>query len=263
MKDWLINLGNEASLRLLAFALILIVGIIVIQIILAILGKALKKTKMEKAAHTLIRSVTRILLYLLLGLAAASSLGIDVTGIVALASVFTLALSLSLQNSLTNLIGGFTLLSTKPFKSGDYVEIAGQAGSVTEIGMFYTVLTTPDNKITHIPNNSVVSADITNYTTTGTRRLSIDVSASYDAPTEKVLEALRDAANVPGILEDPAPFVALTGYGDHAITYTVRVWTKTEDYWTVHYAIHERIRECFAAHGVAMTHPHLNVHLDK
>ena len=263
MKDWLINLGSEASLRLLAFALILIVGIIVIQIILAILGKALKKTKMEKAAHTLIRSVTRILLYLLLGLAAASSLGIDVTGIVALASVFTLALSLSLQNSLTNLIGGFTLLSTKPFKSGDYVEIAGQAGSVTEIGMFYTVLTTPDNKITHIPNNSVVSADITNYTTTGTRRLSIDVSASYDAPTEKVLEALRDAANVPGILEDPAPFVALTGYGDHAIIYTVRVWTKTEDYWTVHYAIHERIRECFAAHGVAMTHPHLNVHLDK
>ena len=263
MKDWLINLGSEASLRLLAFALILIVGIIVIQIILAILGKALKKTKMEKAAHTLIRSVTRILLYLLLGLAAASSLGIDVTGIVALASVFTLALSLSLQNSLTNLIGGFTLLSTKPFKSGDYVEIAGQAGSVTEIGMFYTVLTTPDNKITHIPNNSVVSADITNYTTTGTRRLSIDVSASYDAPTEKVLEALRDAANVPGILEDPTPFVALTGYGDHAITYTVRVWTKTEDYWTVHYAIHERIRECFAAHGVAMTHPHLNVHLDK
>ena len=263
MKDWLINLGSEASLRLLAFALILIVGIIVIQIILAILGKALKKTKMEKAAHTLIRSVTRILLYLLLGLAAASSLGIDVTGIVALASVFTLALSLSLQNSLTNLIGGFTLLSTKPFKSGDYVEIAGQAGSVTEIGMFYTVLTTPDNKITHIPNNSVVSADITNYTTTGTRRLSIDVSASYDAPTEKVLEALREAANVPGILEDPAPFVALTGYGDHAITYTVRVWTKTEDYWTVHYAIHERIRECFAAHGVAMTHPHLNVHLDK
>ena len=263
MKDWLINLGSEASLRLLAFALILIVGIIVIQIILAILGKALKKTKMEKAAHTLIRSVTRILLYLLLGLAAASSLGIDVTGIVAVASVFTLALSLSLQNTLTNLIGGFTLLSTKPFKSGDYVEIAGQAGSVTEIGMFYTVLTTPDNKITHIPNNSVVSADITNYTTTGTRRLSIDVSASYDAPTEKVLEALRDAANVPGILEDPAPFVALTGYGDHAITYTVRVWTKTEDYWTVHYAIHERIRECFAAHGVAMTHPHLNVHLDK
>ena len=179
MKDWLINLGSEASLRLLAFALILIVGIIVIQIILAILGKALKKTKMEKAAHTLIRSVTRILLYLLLGLAAASSLGIDVTGIVALASVFTLALSLSLQNSLTNLIGGFTLLSTKPFKSGDYVEIAGQAGSVTEIGMFYTVLTTPDNKITHIPNNSVVSADITNYTTTGTRRLSIDVKCDF------------------------------------------------------------------------------------
>lgn len=243
--------------------LILIAGLLVIRIVMTIIKKLLEKTKLEKAAHGLVKSVARVVLFVLLGLILAGSLGIDVTSVVALASVLTLAVSLSVQNLLTNVLGGFTLLYTHPFKSGDYVEIAGQAGSVTEIGMFYTVLTTPDNKITHIPNNSVVSADITNYTTTGTRRLSIDVSASYDAPTEKVLEALRDAANVPGILEDPAPFVALTGYGDHAITYTVRVWTKTEDYWTVHYAIHERIRECFAAHGVAMTHPHLNVHLDK
>ena len=127
---------------------------------------------------------------------------------------YSLAISLALQNSLTNLIGGFTLLYTKPFKSGDYVEIAGQSGTVDTIGMAYTRLITPDNKLIFIPNNAVVSAEITNYTVRGKRRLDIAVTASYDAPTEQVLTALRAAADVPGVLEDPAVFTALTGYGE-------------------------------------------------
>lgn len=263
MWKWLTNLTNSIPSRLLTFGLILIVGMIVIRLITAIVNRAMKKSKMEKAAHTLIRSVIRIILYLLLGLIAASSLGIDVTGIIALASVFTLALSLSVQNTLTNLIGGFTLLSTKPFKSGDYVEVAAEAGTVDEIGMFYTKLITPDNKVIHIPNGAVVNADIVNYTVTGKRRLTIDITASYDTPTETVLAALYEAADVPGVLDEIAPFAALTGYGEHAISYTLRVWTKTDDYWTVHFAIHERIRKAFENHGAAMTYPHLNVHLEK
>lgn len=251
------------SSRLFVFAMILVVGILAIQIILAIVNRTMKKSKMEKAAYGLIRGVVRAFLYLILGLIAASSLGLDVTGVIALASVFTLALSLSVQNMLTNLIGGFILLHTKPFASGDYVEIAGQSGTVSEIGMAYTKLVTPDNKIVHIPNGSVVAADITNYTVTGTRRLTIDINVSYSTPTQTVLDALKEAANVPGVMEDPAVFTALTGYGDHAISYTVRVWTKTDDYWTVHFAIMERIREIFVERGVAMTHPHLNVHLDR
>ena len=261
MKDWLINLGSEASLRLLAFALILIVGIIVIQIILAILGKALKKTKMEKAAHTLIRSVTRILLYLLLGLAAASSLGIDVTGIVALASVFTLALSLSLQNSLTNLIGGFTLLSTKPFKSGDYVEIAGQAGTVQEISMTYTKLATPDNKMISLPNSAVVAAQIVNYSAAETRRVDVAVSASYDAPTQKVLDALVLAGTVDNALLEPAPKAVITSYGDSAINYSLRVWVKSADYWDVYFQVNKRVKDIFDEQDIGMTYPHVNVHM--
>jgi small conductance mechanosensitive channel len=263
MEKFLEYVRMVTSSRLFVFAMILIVGVLAIKIILRIINKAMEKSKLEKAAHGLIRSVARIFMYLLLGLIAASSLGIDVTGVIALASVFTLALSLSVQNALTNLIGGFTLLHTKPFAAGDYVEVAGEAGTVSEIGMSYTKLITPDNKITYIPNSAVVSADITNYTVTGTRRLDVNISAAYSTPTQTVLEALKEAANVPGVLEDPAVFTALTGYGEHAINYTVRVWTKTEDYWDVHFAIHERIREIFVERGVAMTYPHLNVHLDR
>lgn len=263
MKEWIEGLGVAVLNRLLPFVLILVAGLLIIKIVMAIVNKAMAKSNMEKAAHGLIRGVVRTFLLLLLGLIAASSLGIDVTGVIALASVFTLALSLSVQNALTNLIGGFTLLYTKPFASGDYVEIAGQSGTVSEIGMAYTKLVTPDNKIAHIPNGAVVAAEITNYSVTGTRRLDVNINVAYSTPTQTVLDALREAADVPGVMEDPAPFAALTGYGEHTIGYTVRVWVKTDDYWDVHFAIHERIREIFVERGVAMTYPHLNVHLDK
>ena len=201
--------------------------------------------------------------YLLLALIVASSLNIDVTGVVALASVVTLAISLSLQNALTNVIGGFTLLSTHPFKSGDFVEVAGQAGTVSEVGIMYTKLITPDNKIVSIPNSAVVGAQIVNYTTAGTRRLDINVTASYDAPAEKVVQALLEAAKLEQVLPDPAPFAALTEYGDSAISYTLRVWVSAADYWDVNFAILRRVKEQFDANGIEMTYPHLNVHLDK
>ena len=242
---------------------IMVVGILIVKIILKIVNTTLEKSKLEKAAHSLIKSLTRTVLYLLLGLIAASSLGIDVTGIIALASVLSLAVSLSVQNLLTNIIGGFTLLYTKPFTSGDYVDIAEESGTVSEIGMTYTKLVTSDNKIVYIPNSAVVSADITNYTVTGTRRVELKISASYDAPTEKVLAALYETAKVPGVLPDHAPFAAVAQYGDSAIEYTLRVWTATGDYWNVYYTMNEKIRKVFADNGIEMTYPHLNVHLDK
>ena len=261
--NWFNSLGANVLSKLLPFVLIVIIGMIVIRIVMAIVIKALEKSKLEKAAHSLIKSVLRVAMYALLALSAASSLGIDVTGVVALASVASLALSLALQNSLTNLIGGFTLLYTQPFHSGDYVEIAGQSGTVKEIGMAYTKLITPDNKLVQIPNASVVSAEIVNYSCTGTRRVDVAVTASYDAPVDKVVAALKEAANVEGILEDPAMFAAVTGYGDHAISYVVRVWCPTDKYWDVHNAIVYNVKVIFDREGVEMTYPHLNVHLDK
>ena len=261
--NWLTNIGYAALNRILPFLLILIAGVIVIKIVKTIVKKILAKSKLEKAAHTLIKTAIQVVLYILLGLIVASKLGIDVTGVVALASVLTLAVSLSVQNALTNVIGGFTLLYTKPFHTGDYVEVAGQGGTVKEIGMTYTKLTTPDNKIVSIPNSAVVSAQIVNYSTTGTRRLIINVSASYDSPQEKVYEALLKATEGCKLLEGKEPFVALTGYGDSAIDYTLRVWVKTEDYWDVNFLILSRLKGLFDEHGVEMTYPHLTVHLDK
>ena len=263
IKEWSNTLATSALGHFVPFALILLIGIIIIRIIGSIINNALEKSKLEKAAHGLIRSLANTIMYVLLALIAASSLGIDVTGIVALASGITLAISLALQTMLTNLIGGFTLVWTHPFKSGDFVEIAGQSGTVKEIGMAYTQLITPDNKMVQIPNGTVVANDIVNYTCTGTRRVDITVSASYDCPVNKVMAALEKAGNVEGILEDKGVFTNVSKYGEHAIEYVVRVWCPTGIYWDVHKAVTLKIKDVFEQEGVAMTYHHLNVHIDK
>ncbi|MBQ3146506.1 MAG: mechanosensitive ion channel [Oscillospiraceae bacterium] len=263
--DWkvLLNKLLASGEVLLKATIIAGIGILVIRIVMSLVTKMLEKSKLEKAAHRLLKTVLRVLLYALLALMVASSLGLDVTGIVALASVLTLAISLALQNMLSNVFGGFTLLNTHPFGAGDFVEIAGQSGTVVDVGIAYTRLTTPDNKMVSIPNSAVVAAQIVNYSSIGTRRVDVPITASYNAPVEKVEQALRNAAQVPGILEDPAPFISVTEYGDSAISYVVRVWVKSEDYWDVHFAIVHNIKKQFEADGIEMTYPHLNVHLDK
>ena len=260
---WLTMVTTFLAANILPAVLIIIAGIILIRVVMNLLTKLLEKSKLEKVAHNLIKTVIRVVLYGLLALIVAEKIGIDVTGVVALASVLTLAISLSVQNALTNLIGGFTLVWTHPFQSGDFVEIAGESGTVKEIGMAYTKLITPDNKLVQIPNGTVVANDITNFTCTGTRRVDITVSASYDAPVNKVLAALEQAGNVDGILTDPAIFTNVAAYGDHAISYVVRVWCPSEIYWDVHKAVTLKIKDVFDAEGIAMTYPHLNVHLDK
>ncbi len=260
---WLSNIAQFLLHNVLPVIFLTLAGLVIIRIIMTLVTKTLEKTRLEKAAHSLIRTVVRVVLYVLLGLIVASWLGIDVTSIVALASVLTLALSLALQNILANVIGGFTLLSTHPFHSGDYVEIAGQGGTVTEINMTYTVLATPDNKLISIPNSSVVAAQIVNYTRTGSRRLEIKVRASYDVPTQKVVDALLQAGTVDKALLQPAPFAAVSSYDESAISYVLRVWTKTEDFWDVNFQINQRVKDIFDAQGITMTYPHLNVHLDR
>lgn len=241
----------------------LAIGLLVIKAVLKVLDRAMEKTSLEKAAVTLIRSLLRVVMYILLGLMVASGLGIDVSGALALTSVVSLVVSLSLQEALSNVIGGFTLLSTRPFKAGDYVEVAGQAGTVQSIDITYTTLMTPDNKTISIPNSSVVSSQVVNYSTAPTRRVDITVSASYDSDIEAVKRALLAAADIPQVLADPAPFTAVSKYGDSAIEYVLRLWSSAADYWDVYFTVTENIKVEFDNAGVKMTRPHLNVHLDK
>ena len=261
--DILSRLGSFALARFLPAVVLMLLGILIIKIVLRIVNTMLKKSHLEKAAHSLIRSAIKTVLGILIGLIVASSLGVDVTGIVALASVLTLAISLSVQDLLTNVFGGFTLLYTHPFATGDFVEIAGQNGSIKEIGLTYTKLITGDNKLISIPNSAVVSAEIVNYTANGTRRAEIKITASYDAPVDAVLAALREAADLETVEKTPEPFVALNSYGDHSIEYILRFWNKNEVYWNNYFAINKRVKEIFDARGIEMTYPHLNVHLDK
>lgn len=241
--------------------ILLVIGILAIRIVGKILKKALEKSHLERAAHTLITSLVNAVLYILLGLTVASSLGIDVTSIVALASVLTLALSLALQNMVSNIIGGFTLLYTQPFHSGDYVEIAMQAGTVQEINMSYTKLLTPDNKAISIPNSAVVAAQIVNYSAESTRRVDVPVTVSQEVPTQKVIDALALAGTLDSVLLEPAPGAVVTGYGEGVINYSLRVWVKTEDYWDVFFAVNQRVKQIFDEQGIAMAYTHLNVHL--
>lgn len=248
---------------LIQAVILLVIGVLSIRVIMTLLKRALNRSSLEKAAHKLVTSLATTALYILLGLTVASTLGIDVTSIVALASVLTLALSLSLQNMVSNVIGGFTILYTRPFHTGDYVEIAGQGGTVQEINMTYTMLTTYDYKQIAIPNSAVVAAQIINYSSSPTRRVGIDVQASYDCPTQQVIDALVLAGSVDSVLLDPAPMAVITAYGDSAICYSLRVWVKSDDYWDVYYQVTKRIKDIFDEQGIEMTYPHLNVHLDK
>ena len=263
LQTW-ISLGlTYAGAKLLPAVILLVVGVLVIRTVMTVVQKLLDKSKLEKAAHSLIKSLAKVALYLLLGLTVASKLGIDVTGVIALASVLTLAISLSVQSMLTNVIGGFTLLYTHPFHSGDYVDIGSVSGTVVEIGMSYTKLQTPDNKVISIPNSTVVAAQVVNYSVSETRRVEIPITASYDAPVQKVLDALVLAGTIDNVLLDPAPMAVVVDYGESSISYQLRVWVKNADYWTVKFALNQRVKQIFDEHGIQMTYPHLNVHIDK
>ncbi len=264
LKIWLATSGASLLAVVLKAVIITVVGLLLIRLANNLLDKLLQKSKLEKAAHSLLKGLLKTVLFVLLALIVASSLGVDVTGIVALASVLTLAVSLALQNMLANVIGGFTLLYTHPFGSGDFVEIAGQSGAVQEVGIAYTKLTTADNKLVSIPNSAVVAAQIVNYTATGCRRVDIDISASYDTPTQLVIDTLVGTADASFVLEAPEkPYAVLVSYGESCINYTLRFWVKTEDYWAALFAVNQKIKSDFDAAGVQMSYPHLNVHIEK
>ncbi len=242
---------------------LLLVGLVAVRLLLRLFDRALERSRLERAAYAMLRSVMKVLLYFILLLLVAAQLGVDVSSLIAILSVISLALSLAVQGALTNVVGGFTLLTTRPFKAGDFVELEDQSGTVLEVSVTYTKLQTPDNKIVSIPNSTAASARITNFSAAGTRRVDLTVSASYDSPVESVKAALLRAANSPTSLFTPEPFAGVKEYGDSAITYVLQVWSSASDYWTTYFAVNEAISREFAQDGIEMTYPHLNVHLDR
>lgn len=247
---------------ILRVVVLLLIGYLIIRMLMRVVDRLLDRSKSVADIRVYIRSGVHIFLWFLLALMVAGSLDIDVTSIIAMLSVAGLAVSLALQNTLSNLAGGLQILVTKPFVVGDYIDAEGTAGTVAEIGLAYTKLTTPDAKRISVPNSQMASAKVTNYTNENGRRVDIVFSASYDAPTTTVKTAIQEVLDgIEGVRRDPAPVIWINAYGASSIDYVVRAWTGTQEYWDVYYAIMEGVRESFARHGVEMTYNHLNVHL--
>lgn len=256
------SLGSLSLGKVMNALLVLLICMIIIRVLMKMLRRVMERAKVERALLNFTLSVCHVLLYILTGLIVADSLGIPISSLIAVFSVLGLAVSLAVQNTLSNLAGGLMILVSKPFVADHYVEAGGVGGTVKEIGLIYTKVATPDNKVIYIPNSDISSARIINYSAEENRRIDVAYTASYDAPLENVKKAVFEAvAAIPEILPDPEPVVVVTNYGDSAIEYTVRVWVKNADYWPVKFALNEAVKAAFDKEGVEMTYPHLNVHL--
>ena len=242
-------------------AAILLIGLAAAKLVLRFVRKVLKKSRVPAAVHSILMTLMRVLLDLVVVLAALNALGIPVTSFIALLSLAGLAISLALQGVLGNLASGLIVVGSRPFDVGDVIEHDGIAGTVREIRMMHTVLETFDGRMVYIPNSSISGGRVINVTQTGRRRVDISVSASYNQSPAQVRKAIGDAiTRTEGILEDPAPAVFLDSYGDSAINYGIRVWTASENYMNVKNTLTELLYSTFAENRVEMTYPHINVH---
>lgn len=257
--------ADFAMKNLLSAVIVAVICLVVVKILLKILDRVLVRAEqMDGTIKSLVRVILKAVFLFVSVIIVLTTLGISVTSLVAVLSVCGLAVSLAVQNFLSNVAGGLQLAASKPFKEGDFVEAGGTSGVVHEIGLFYTKLSSPDNKLVQIPNSAIVSSNIINYSSEDKRRVDLTISTSYDAPIEQVKEVLSRLAGEHALtLATPVPQISIMEYGDSAIKYTVRVWCANEDYWTVYFDLMDAIKPAFDAAGIEMTYPHVNVHMMK
>ena len=252
------SLGGYSLSRILSAVLTLLVCLIVSRLLLKLAKRLLDRSKKLTARlRQIVLTSAKVVLYLLTGIITAEALGLNTSSLTALVSVLTLGVTLAAEDILGNVAGGLVILTSHPFNIGDDIEVADTVGTVREITLNHTKIETPDGQFVMQPNKELSSSRIINYTAMGRRRVVRTVTASYDAPTETVKAAcLAAVAATPNVLQEPAP-----EYGSSAIEYSVRCWTRAEDYWNAFFALNENLRDAFAAAGVEMTYDHLNVHL--
>ncbi len=216
----------------------------------------------DKSLHTILNSAVKVIVYFIIVLIVADSVGINVTSLLAVFSVAGVAVSLALQGLLTNVASSVVLMVTGAFKSGDFVEVNGINGVVDAVNLIHTKVITGDNKTIYVPNSEIASAKIVNYSTQDKRRVDLTITASYDNSTSQVKGSINKAiSRTPGILEDQPSFVKISNYGESSIEYTIRVWSNAGDYWDVYFTLLDEIRTAFDEDGVEMTYNHINVHM--
>ncbi|MDH0646667.1 mechanosensitive ion channel family protein [Pseudomonas sp. GD03858] len=252
-QTW-IPLIMEYGSRLVLALLTLAIGWWIINKLSTRLGK-LVGLRADVALQGFISSLANIVLKVLLMVSVASMIGIETTSFVAAIGAAGLAIGLALQGSLANFAGGVLILMFRPFRIGDWIEAQGVAGTVDSIQIFHTVVRTGDNKTVIMPNGALSNGIITNTNRQPTRKVVFDVGVDYEADLQKARNVLLELAQDPRVLQDPAPQAVISTLGDSSITVSLRIWTKTADYWDVLFMLNEHARDRLKAEGIDIPFP--------
>ncbi|UKM65780.1 mechanosensitive ion channel [Flavobacteriaceae bacterium GSB9] len=255
-EKW-IDLATDYGLKILGAIIIWIIGAWVIKKLLKATRKVMTKRNYEESLQKFLMNLLGWTLKVVLIIVVLGTVGVETTSFAAVIAAAGLAIGLALQGSLGNFAGGVLIMIFKPFKIGDFIQAQGESGTVKEIEIFTTKLTTPDNKEIIIPNGSLSNGNITNYSTEDTRRVDFTFGVGYDSDIKKTKEVILRVINSnPQILKDPAPAINVSELADSSINFFTRVWVKKEDYWAVNFDIIERTKEAFDEAGIDIPYPH-------
>ena len=267
LENLLAKLGEfcaTTGVRVLGVILLLIIGTILIKWVLKLVKKGKKFRELAPNAQTLLVDLLTVALYVILIVLAAVNIGVDATAIASVVTSCGLAIGLALQGSLSNFAGGIMILVFHPFSIGDFIEANGQSGTVKDIGIFYTTMTTPDNKVVTMPNGSLSNAVVVDYSVNDLRRVDLEIGVAYDTDIELVKNTLLSLADAHELVlhdEEHAPFVRLGAQADSALIFKFRVWVKASDYWTVNFDLLEASKKIFDKRGISIPFPQMDVHV--
>ena len=265
--EFFVNLANDAvwvAIKIAGALVIWFIGRWIIRRITAILDAAFNRRNVEASLRQFLHNMAKVVMTLLLILTVIQMLGVNVTSIVALFASATLAIGMALSGTMQNFAGGVMILLLKPYRVGDYISAQGQSGTVKSIMLFSTQILTTDNQTIYIPNSSISSAIIDNYSAAETRRVEISVGISYGDDVDVAREAILALAKADArILTDPAPVVYVTALADSSVNLSARLWVKNEDYWSVFFEMNEKVYKVLPQKGINFPFPQMDVHLKK
>ncbi len=242
--------------------LVLLIGNLIIRFILKKIKGSKAAKKMDPTALTFINSFLKIGLYAVLVVCIVGILGVQTASIITVLATCGAALALALQGSLSNMAGGLMLLIFRPFRVNDYIEVGGEAGTVIEVGIFYTTLCTVDNRHVTIPNGTLLNSVMINYSKEKNRRVDIELNVAYGTNVEKAQNIIMGIVNKhEKILKDPTPFLRMTDMAESSLKITLRVWTESKDFWDVKFDLTENINKAFTENGISIPFPQMDVHI--
>lgn len=261
VSQQLIDSGIQVGGHILKAAIVFVVGRFLISLLRRLTSRLLDKRSVDVSIKTFVKSLVNILLTILLIISVVGALGVETTSFAALLASAGVAIGMALSGNLQNFAGGLVILLFKPYKVGDWIESQGVSGTVKEIQIFHTILTTADNKLIFVPNGALSSGVVVNYSNQKTRRVEWIVGVDYGEDYTKVEQVVRDIlAADKRILSEPAPFVALHALDASSVNVVARVWVNSENYWDVYFDINQAIYKTFNEKGIDFPFPQLTVH---